>query len=106
MRRPGGHPSGERWLPLARWVGWPADQLGTLVYIMAKRGGTGESGGCPGAFNDVIDCTGLMQMWPGHVTHRLHLSWSAAIRWLKVPENNLRAALRLWKQEGWSPWAL
>jgi hypothetical protein len=111
MRNPGGHPNGERWIPAARWLGWPESQLGTLVYIMAKRGGTGESGGCPGAFNDVIDCTGLMQMWPGNLKELplpkwvRDLSWSAKIRWLKDGMNNLWASLLLWRECGWSPWA-
>jgi hypothetical protein len=90
---------------LARWVGWPDAQIGTLVYIMAKRGGSGESGGRPGAHNPVIDCTGLMQIWPGNLTY-LHISWHAKIAWLKNPENNLRAALRLWRKCGWEKWAL
>jgi len=105
MRRPGGTPSGARWIPLARWVGWPEEQIGTLVYIMAKRGGSGESGGRPGAHNPVIDCTGLMQIWPGNLTY-LRISWRAKIAWLKNPENNLRAALRLWRRYGWEKWAL
>jgi hypothetical protein len=29
----------------------------------------------------------------------MHCTWSAAIRWLKVAEHNLREALRIWKEQ-------
>ena len=88
MRHPGGSSNGTRWAPLARLIGWPERTIHTLTGMIMF-----ESSGRERALNTAIDCTGLAQIWPGHVTHRLHLSWSAAIRWLMVGENNLRQAL-------------
>ena len=101
MLHPGGSSNGERWLPLAYWVGW-AHSLGSWLASTMNR----ESSGQERVVNHVIDCTGLMQIWPGNIIHRLGLSWEAAVRWLMVAENNLRAALWLYYEAGVSPWAL
>ena len=83
-----------RWLPLARWVGWPASTLSHLAYIIFR-----ESSGRERAYNPVIGCSGLLQVWPGHV--------SAANRQrLFEAEYNLRVGLRLYRTAGWQPWAL
>lgn len=94
MLHPGGKSNGVRWMPLARWVGWPSRALNTLAGMIMC-----ESSGRAKAFNTVIDCTGLTQIWPGHVTKWMKCSWSKAIRWLKVAENNLRQAYRIWKSQ-------
>jgi len=100
MRRPGGTSCGSRWAPLARWVGWPRACIPTLIAIVDR-----ESSGRARAYNPVISCTGLTQIWPGNVAYT-RLSWAGRIAWLMDPENNLRAALRLYRQAGWAPWSL
>jgi hypothetical protein len=100
MREPGGTSCGKRWLPLAYWVGWSRGLGSWLTYIMDR-----ESSGRPRAYNPVISCTGLMQLWPGNVAYT-GLPWSGRIRWLMDPENNLRAALRLYRECGANPWHL
>ena len=95
MRKPGGTSSGTRWAPLALWVGWPRSAIHTLTGMIWF-----ESSGRERAFNGVIDCTGLTQVWPKHVTDRTGMSWPAAIRWLMIAENNLREALRIFRAQG------
>lgn len=95
MREPGGTSSGTRWAALALWVRWPRSAIHTLTGMIWF-----ESSGRERAFNDVIDCTGLTQVWPKHVTDRTGMSWSAAIRWLMIAENNLREALRIFRSQG------
>lgn len=90
MRHPGGTSSGVRWLPLARWVGWPASTLSHLAYIIMR-----ESSGRPRALNASSGCAGLLQIHPCHGVANVF-----------DPEVNLRAGLRLYRQCGWSPWAL
>ena len=95
MRKPGGTSSGTRWAALAIWCGWPRSAIHTLTGMIGF-----QSSGRERAFNDVIDCTGLTAIWPKHVTDRTGMSWSAAIRWLMVAENNLREALRIFRAQG------
>lgn len=92
MLHPGGSSNGVRWMPLARWVGWPESTLGNLAYIIMR-----ESSGRERAYNSVIGCTGLLQIWPGHVSDPANLFHA---------EYNLTVGLRLYHQCGWSPWAL
>ena len=92
MRSPGGSSSGTRWLPLARWVGWPQSALPHLAYIIQR-----ESSGRPTAVNPSSGCTGLLQILRSHVSDPWRLT---------DPEYNLRVGLRLYRQAGWSPWAL
>jgi hypothetical protein len=94
MKNPGGTSSGTRWAPLALWVGWPRSALHTLTGMIWF-----ESSGRERAYNPVIGCTGLCQVWPKHVTNRTGMPWSAAIRWLMVAENNLREALRIFRSQ-------
>jgi hypothetical protein len=81
------NPSGaERWLPLARHVGWPRDQEATLVKVIWR-----ESNGIPtvgGTFR------GLMQVWVEHSPLNLY-----------NPHVNLAVSLQLWHREGWRPWS-
>lgn len=89
MRRPGGSGT-RRWLPLARWVGWPERALPRLRYVIWR-----ESRGNPQAVNRRSGCAGLLQLHPvHHVARPLD------------PEVNLRAGLRLYRAAGWRPWAL
>jgi hypothetical protein len=106
MTHPGGS-GGARWKPLALYVGWTRAEWPTVLYIMAQRGGTGESGGSPRAANPKPPyCRGLMQLargwytgvWAIHGQHRAFDPFD--------PEANLRAAEGIHDTEGWGPWAL
>jgi hypothetical protein len=89
MRRPGG--SGvARWMPLARWVGWPAGSLPKLRNVMWR-----ESRGNPRAVNPSSRCAGLLQIHPCH--HVANVC---------DPLVNLRAGLRLYRAAGWQPWGM
>lgn len=89
MRRPGG--SGvARWMPLARWVGWPTGALPTLQRVMWR-----ESRGNPRAVNPSSRCAGLLQIHPCH--HVANVC---------DPLVNLRAGLRLYRAAGWQPWGM
>jgi hypothetical protein len=94
MRDPGGSSGGRRWLPLARWVGWPDGALPTLAAIITR-----ESSGRERAYNGSSGCSGLLQLWPGHVA-------ASQRPQLLTAEFNLRVGLRLYRESGWSPWAL
>jgi hypothetical protein len=95
---------------LARQVGWPDDELDTLVVVALR-----ESNCTPSAHN-VNDPNGgsygLLQIngywclpntyWPigwlqaqGLVDHCADLF---------IPENNLKAGLAIWRNSGWAPW--
>lgn len=89
IRRSGGSGT-RRWLPLARWVGWPERALPTLQRVMWH-----ESRGNPRAVNRWSGCAGLLQIHPiHHVARPLD------------PEVNLRAGLRLYRAAGWQPWGM
>jgi hypothetical protein len=94
MRHPGGSSNGVRWLPLAKWVGWPASTWSMLTMVIMRessgRERAGEENG--GIFR------GLLQMWREHVATRF---WEL----LYTAEYNLREGLKLWRASGWSPWA-
>jgi hypothetical protein len=94
MTHPGGSSSGVRWMPLARHVGWPSYTLGTLAMIIMR-----ESSGRELAYNGVIGCSGLLQIWPGHVP-------ASCRQLLFDAEYNLRVGLKLWRSQGWQPWSL
>ena len=89
MRRPGG--SGvARWMPLARWVGWPAGSLPKLRNVMWR-----ESRGNPREVNPSSRCAGLLQIHPCHRVANVY-----------DPLVNLRAGLRLYRADGWRPWGM
>jgi len=90
MLKPGGTSNGVRWMPLARWVGWPEHTLSHLSYIIMR-----ESSGRVRALNSSSGCAGLLQLHPCH-----------GVKNPFDPEVNLRAGLRLYRKCGWSPWAL
>lgn len=91
MLRPGGATCGARWLPLARWAGWPEGTLSHLAYIIDR-----ESGGRPDAANPSV-ATGLLQILRSHVSDPWRLT---------EPEYNLRVGLRLYRAGGWAPWSI
>lgn len=90
MKHPGGTSNGVRWLPLARWVGWPEYTLSTLAAIIMR-----ESTGRVRALNQSSGCAGLLQIHPCHGVANVF-----------DPEVNLRAGLRLYRASGWAPWSL
>ena len=96
---------------LARQVGWPDDELDTLAVVMLR-----ESRCTPTAHN-VDDPNGgsygLTQIngfWCLPNTH-WPIGWLQAqgilteCGELYIPEANLRAALAIWHNSGWGPWA-
>jgi hypothetical protein len=97
MTHPGGSSSGVRWMPLARWVGWPESSLSTLAYVIMR-----ESSGRQNALNTSSACAGLLQMHPGWY----HGHWGYPSFNPFDPEQNLKAGLWVWKRQGWRPWAL
>lgn len=106
MRHPGGS-GGERWKPLALWVGWTRAEWPTVLYIMAQRGGHGESGGNPKAINPRPPfCRGLMQLARGWYSG----VWAILGRHRAFdpldPEAQLRAAEGIHDQQGFKPWAI
>jgi len=106
MRNPGQPVNGERWRPLALYVGWTRAEWPTVLYVMAKRGGTGESGGWPLAFNKSSGCAGLMQLHPMFYTGQWAIQGvKEAFNW-RDPEVNLRKAEGVQDDSGWGPWAL
>ena len=80
MKHPGGC-GAARWLPLARYVGWPRLQGSALTLCIRL-----ESSGRPGAQN--WQYHGLMQIYRGSY----------------APMNNLAQGLRMWRARGWQPW--
>jgi hypothetical protein len=97
---------------LARQVGWPEDQLDTLAVVMLR-----ESNCTPTAHN-VNDphggSYGLTQIngfwcvpnpsWPMGWLQVQGVGVTDCSE-LYIPEANLRAALAIYKNSGWGPWA-
>lgn len=92
------HPKGagaRRWLPLARWVGWPRSQEGTLVRVITREShGDQHADSNPPYF-------GLMQIWSAHIERWAPAPRAALLR----ARTNLTVGLWLWRANGWSPWA-
>jgi hypothetical protein len=99
-------------IDLARQVGWPEDELDTLGVVMLR-----ESNCTPTAFNandphgGSYSLTQINGFWC-----EPNSAWP--LGWLQVqdiglthcadlfiPEVNLRAALAIWQNSGWNPWA-
>jgi len=81
-----------RWVQLARDVGWPREQLATLMMVIRR-----ESGGSPKAQNPTSSASGLLQF--------LSPWWAG--KWDPFdPRQNLRHGYLAWKASGWAPWAL
>ena len=94
----------QEWAPLALEVGWPADQLPTLLRVIWR-----ESRCQPDALRAGAD-HGLTQI------NQIHTEWLATMGLtlddMLDPEENLRFAYRLWSsreergQCGWTPWSI
>lgn len=102
----------DEWIPLAVDVGWPEDQLSKLSYAIYR-----ESRCRPDQLNPddpMGGSKGLVQInrfwcrpsqyWPDGwlQTHGLLDECDE----LYDPEINLRSALAIWENSGWSPWNL
>jgi hypothetical protein len=91
------------WAPLALDVGWPADQLPTLLPILWK-----ESRCLP--WVDSGPDHGLAQI------NQIHSEWLSQLGFthedMKDPRNNLRFSFLLWSAReergkcGWTPWSV
>lgn len=92
MRHPGGSSNGVRWLPLARWVGWPRYALHNLAWLIKN-----ESSGRERAVSATND-HGLVQFnapsWAGTWGRRMRCSFFPHVY---DPELNLRFALYVFK---------
>ena len=87
LEHPGGPASGTKWIPLARYVGWPSSACRTLAGVIWH-----ESSGRPWAYNP-SGCSGLTQLAP---------CWWRGKFDPMSPLANLRAALHIWKSQGGS----
>lgn len=99
MRSPGGSSNGTRWIPLAKWIHWPAYALSNLAALMMN-----ESSGRPRAVSPTDD-HGLVQFnrpsWQAEFKRVMKVAFfpggQAAAREHKHgvydPELNLRFAL-------------
>ena len=108
MLYPGGSSSAERWMPLARYVGWHEGELSQLCYVMNR-----ESSGRPEAKNPVSTASGLAQFlafwWDGSDGSMSHLFHSHGLPYPWNPfdaEETLKHWLVAVQHNGWSPWAL
>ena len=92
MRHPGGH-GAARWLPLARWVGWPEEPLPMLRKVIYR-----ESSGNPRCYTPPYGAAGLLQFLR---------YWYEGVWWKHTfnpydPELNLKYGLKIWKRQGGS----
>ena len=87
LEHPGGPASGTKWIPLAKYVGWPARACHTLAGMIWH-----ESSGRPWAYNP-SGCSGLTQLAP--------CWWRGKFNPMNTLEN-LRCALHIWKAQGGS----
>ena len=102
----------DEWMPLAVEIGWPEDELPKLSYAVYR-----ESRCRPDQHNPddpVGGSNGLVQI--NRFWCRPSQYWPDG--WLQThgvlddcdevfdPETNLRAALAIWHNSGWSPWNL
>jgi soluble lytic murein transglycosylase-like protein len=86
-----------RWVWLARHVGWDKDDIDKLMYVINR-----ESRGDGGVTNSSSGAAGLLQFMPQWYTGQ----WSLPAFDPYNPEENLRMGLRLYKMQGWTPWAI
>lgn len=94
MKRPGGPSSGIRWLPLARWVGWPQHTLSTLAPLIMN-----ESSGRERAVSPTHDY-GLTQLNRCHAAKFRQVIGKSFYPHALSAEHNLRFALWLWEAQG------
>lgn len=86
-----------RWVQLALQVGWKKSSLGGLMAVVYR-----ESRGNPQARNPSSGAAGLLQFMPQWYTGQ----WSFPAFDPYNPKVNLKMGLRLYKQQGWTPWSL
>ena len=97
MVHPGGSSNGVRWIPLARWVGWPESTLSTLADIIMR-----ESSGRERAYNP-SGASGLLQLMAGFYAGDYYNFPNFDPF---NPELNLYYGHKAWHVSGWAPWAL
>jgi soluble lytic murein transglycosylase-like protein len=87
-----------RWTRLARRTGWGWGQLDQLMHIIDR-----ESGGNPKAKNPSSTASGLLQFLA------FHWDGSGSYGWRFDPfsaKQNLKYGQKLWRKQGFAPWAL
>ena len=92
----------ERYVNLARQVGWPKSQRYELARIMWR-----ESRCAPTAHNALDPwggSYGLLQINGSNVGWATRNGWITSRNDLLTARTNLRVALELWRLYGWSPW--
>lgn len=90
---------------LAKEVGFPDSEVDRAADIAMR-----ESGGNPSA---VLDTRGKTDLPPGQIPENSIGLWQInLLAWpeftkqeLLNPKSNARAALKIWKKAGWSPWS-
>jgi soluble lytic murein transglycosylase-like protein len=95
---PGGSSNGVRWMPLARFAGWPESTLSTLAAIIMR-----ESSGIESNMNHQgSGAAGLLQLMPGwyHGDYYNFPDFNPLDPYL-----NLYYGHRGWHVSGWGPWA-
>lgn len=85
-----------RWVWLARDVGWPWSQMGTLMFVVHR-----ESRGDPEAANPYSSASGLLQFLSFWYAGDNAYGWSFNP---ESPRQSLAYGLKLWRRSGWSPW--
>ena len=98
MQHPGGS-GAARWLPLARWCGWPASSLSMLVKVIGR-----ESSGCPTEVNS-SGHAGLLQLAREWYTGVWKLAGKRRHFNPCDPEKNLYWGHVMFRGGGWSAWA-
>lgn len=96
----GGRYGAARWMPLARYVGWPESALPMLRKVIWR-----ESNGDPNQVTPPYGAAGLLQFLP---------QWHRGVWWTHTfnphdPAQNLKHGLLLWQRQGRSflpAWAL
>ena len=92
----------ERYVNLARQVGWPKSERANLARIMWR-----ESRCTPTAHNPLDPwggSYGLLQINGSNVGWATRNGWIASRTDLTDPKRNLKVGLELWKLYGWKPW--
>ena len=84
---------------LIRDGGWRGSDVRIGTAVMGA-----ESGYDPTIYNGIC-CVGLMQVNLIHAgDYGIPADRDAAMKWLKNPRNNVEAAHRIWRDQGWEAW--
>jgi len=92
----------QRWVDLARHVGWPKSQRAELARIMWR-----ESRCNPDAYNAADPFGGsysLLQINGSNVGWATRQGYIKTRNDLFDPKKNLKVGLELWRLYGWKPW--